>query len=277
MNTSKRNILRKLEALSRRQAPDNWTILRQSIEQAAPQIQPSAAQQKRNDNTMKRQHKWLITASAAVLILILALTLGLSGLLMPKPEVVNLTAGQTIKLAKGNLAIHAITRTGGRIGMPPDAESVELTLSDLPDIFGRNPIPDLPLALKPEFETISALMFRSGSVFLMNGITYGNGDPAGARVVFDLNDQGDLPLTDCHFGAYPTEGNDPSTNAGTAEQVSTWDGIELMLGVEQVETDTGLIEQYIARFVVHNIGYQIQATGLTGEQFLDVLSAVIAG
>jgi hypothetical protein len=36
-------------------------------------------------------------------------------------------------------------------------------------------------------------MFRSGTVFLMNGITYGHGDPAGPRVVFDLNDQGDLP------------------------------------------------------------------------------------
>jgi hypothetical protein len=260
MNDRKKNLLQKLDALSRRQAPDNWTALRQNIEQAAPRTQPAAAQQKRSDITMRRQHKWLIAASAAVLIL--ALTLSLSGLLLPKPTAINLTAGQTVKLANGNLAIHAITRTGGRIGMPPDAEIVELTLSDLPAIFGRDPIPDLPLAVKPEFETISAMMFRSGSVFLMNGITYGSGDPAGARVIFDLNDRGDLPLSDCSFGS---------------EQMSTWDGIELMLGIEQVETETGSIEQYIARFVVHDIGYQIQASGLTGEQFLAVLSAVIAG
>ena len=208
---------------------------------------------------MQQQHKWLIAASAAVLIL--ALTMGLIGLLR-KPAAVNLTAGQTIRLANGSLTIHAITSTGGRIGMPPDAETVELALTDLPDIFGRKPIPDLPLALKPDFETISAMMFRSGTVFLMNGLTYSSDDPAGARVVFDLNDQGDLPLTDYRFGT---------------EQLSTWDGIELMIGVAQVETDKGLIEQYVARFVVHNIGYQIQATGLTGEQFLAVLSAVIAG
>jgi hypothetical protein len=260
MNARKKNLLKELEELSRQQAPADWALLRRKIEQTAPQIHPEAELQKRSNTTMKRQHKWLVAASAAIFLLVL--TLGLVWGLQPKPAAVNLSAGQTIKLADGNLVIHTITRTGGRIGMPPDAENVELTLSDLPDIFGRDPIPDLPFALKPEFETIPTLMFRSGSVFLMSGITYGSGDPAGARVVFDLNDQGDLPLTDCHFGS---------------EQASTWNGIELILGVEQVETDSGLVEQYIARFVVHNIGYQILSTGLSGEQFLAVLSAVIAG
>jgi len=253
------SLLKKLDTLARQQAPDNWIKLRRSIEQAEPRVYPVSVQLKRSGSTMKRQYRWLIAASAAVLVLILAF--GLVRLLR-EPAAVDLSAGQTITLAKGKLTIHAITRTGGRIGMPPDAESVELALSDLPAIFGRDPIPDLPFDLKPEFDTISTLMFRSGTVFLMNGITYGRGDPAGPRVVFDLNDQGDLPLTDCQFGT---------------EQESTWNGVALLLGVEQVETDAGAIEQYIARFVVHNIGYQIQATGLTGVQFLEILSIVMAG
>ena len=209
---------------------------------------------------MKRQYKWLIAASAATLTI--ALTLGLGQLLLPKKAAVELKAGQTIQLTEGNLVIHAITRSSGKIGMPPDADNVELAFSDLPAIFGRAPIPELPLALKPESETISALMFRSGTVFMMSGITYGIGDPAGPRVVFDLNDQGELPLTDCLF---------------VSEEASVWNGIDLMMGVGEFETETGFVEQYVARFVVHDIGYQVQATGLTGEQFLDVLSALIDG
>ena len=260
MSARKKDLLSQLEALSRKQTPDNWNLLRRQIEQAAPRIDPVAAQHKRRNITMIRPHKWLIAASAAALII--ALGIGFADQLQPKPAAILLTAGQTLKLPGGDLWVQEFTRNGAKIAVPADAKTVDLQAANLSAIFGRDPIPALPFGLKLEYETISAIVLNDESVFLLSGITYASVDPAGAQVVIDLNDQGELPLTDCFF---------------VEEKPSTWEGVELMIGVGQAETETGFAEQYVARFVVNNIGYQIQATGLRGEQFLAVLSAIIAG
>lgn len=271
MSKQTEKLERKLADLSREQAPDGWANLHDLIvkEDAAGRatqnnsVREKDAHIRRSHNDMKRKTAWIAAwSSAAVIVLVLASVIIFQ--LLSKPAVIKLETGQSLTLANGTLFINEINRTDPRIGMPPDAETKELSFADLPGIFGRAPIPALPDGLKPDAETISAMMFRSGPVFLMNGITYSTDplDPKAARITFDLNDQGELPLTDCVFGS---------------ETASTLEGVEMLIGIEKIDGEEGSFEMYTAQFIANNIGYRIRATNMTGSQFISILETVIKG
>lgn len=283
MSKQKEKLEQKLADLSREQAPDGWSnlhavIVKKDVTVHARQtdrIQPITSTQpktqaqekgthlKRSHHAMKRKTAWIAAwSTAAAIVLVLAGVVIFQ--LMSKPADVKLEAGKSLTVANGTLFINEISRTDLRIGMPPDAESKELSFADLPGIFGREPIPALPDGFKPDTETVSAMMYRSGPVFLMNGITFSTDplDPNAARITFDLNDLGELPLTDCVFGS---------------ETTSTLEGVEMLVGIETIEGEAGSIEMYTAQFVANNIGYRIRATNMTGDQFLSILEAVVKG
>lgn len=271
MSKQKEKLERKLMDLSREQAPDGWSnlhalIAKEDVTTRTKQnnsVREKDAELGRSHNTMKRKTAWMAAwSSAAVIILVLAGVLIFQ--LISKPADIKLETGKSLTLANGTLFINEISRTDLRIGMPPDAETKELSFADLPGIFGRAPIPALPDGLKPDTEIVSAMMYRSGPVFLMNGITFSTDplDPNAARVMFDLNDQGELPLTDCVFGA---------------ETASTLEGVEMLVGIETIEGEAGSVEMYTAQFIANNIGYRIRATNMTGDQFLAILEAVVKG
>ena len=271
MSKQTEKLEQKLMDLSREQAPDGWANLHDLIvkEDAAGRakqnnsIREKDAHRRRSQNDMKRKTAWIAAwSSAAVIVLALAGVIIFQ--LLSKPADIKLETGQALTLANGTLFINEINRTDPRIGMPPDAETKELAFADLPGIFGRAPIPTLPEGLKPDAETISAMMFRSGPVFLMNGISYSTDplDPKAARITFDLNDQGELPLTDCVFGS---------------ETTSTLEGTEMLIGIEKIDGEEGSFEMYTAQFIANNIGYRIRATNMTGSQFISILETVIKG
>jgi hypothetical protein len=270
MGNKKKALIQQLESLSREQAPDNWSKLRDRI--LAEKINNTESQQdgvpaegvleKRRFMPMKNRTTWIAAMSSAAVVII-AISLAIVSL-SAKPAPISLEAGKTITLANGSLFINDVTPNGGKIGMPPDAEYIDLTLADLVEIFGRAPIPALPGDLKPDFETVSAMMFRSGSVFLMNGLSYSANpdDPKAARVFFDLNDRGELPLADCVFGT---------------DKASVLNGIDMMVGLQNIEGDDGSYEMYTAQFIANGVGYRIRAVNMSGDAFVAILEAVIKG
>ena len=269
MGSGKKLVIQKLEKISRDQAPDNWIKIRERIlsvkignTSKQEDALESGVSERKRIIPMKRKTAW-ITAISTAAVVIIAITLAI--VFQPdKSATINIEAGKSIKLANGSLYINIVTPNAGKIGMPPDAEYVDFTLADLPAIFGRAPIPALPGDLKPEFESISAMMFRSGSLFLMNGLSFSANpdDPNTARVIFDLNDLGEPPIADCVFGT---------------GQASELDGVEMMVGLETIEGDDGSYDMYTAQFVANGVGYRIRATNMTGEAFIAILQAVIKG
>lgn len=265
-----RNIKQKLVNLSKEQTPDAWPELRDRLlagkTTAAygqmPEIPENISTSQRSVRPMKIKYTWLTAVASAAVILIIAGVV--ISQLLPDPQAINLEPGQSIKYGKGTIFINNITRTDPKIGMPPDADFKDLTLADLPAIFGRAPVIGLPEGFQPDSETFSAMIFRNGTVFLMNGLSFSAdpSDPEAARIVFDLNDQGELPLSDCRFGN---------------EQASTLGGVEMLIGVETIEGDAGAIEMYTAQFVANGIGYRIRATNMAGDVFLSILEAIVKG
>jgi hypothetical protein len=270
MFNSQRDIKQKLVNLSKEQAPDAWPKLRDRVlagklpgtASQTPGIPEKIATYQRSEVTMKRKYVWLTVLSSAVIILFIAGVI--VSQLLPDSQITRLEPGKSIKYSDGTIFINQISRTDPKIGMPPDADFQDLTLADLTTIFGRAPILGLPDGFRPDSETFSAMIFRNGTVFLMNGLSFSadSNDPAAARIVFDLNDQGELPLSDCRFGN---------------EQASTLGGVDMMIGVENIKGDEGTVEVYTAQFVANGIGYRIRASNMTGEVFLSILKAVVKG
>lgn len=248
---------RKLERMSREQAPDGWLTLREQALATVPGNE-------RSPTPMKRKNTWILALStAAAVVAVATLTIVL---LLPKPVDVRLEAGKSLVLKNGTLFVNVTTPSGGKIGMPPDAETVDYTLADLTGVFGRNPIPTLPEGYKAASDTVSATMFRTGTIFLMNGITFSTHpeDPEAGVVVFDLNDQGELPLSDCGYGD------------GTK---STLDGVEMLVGMQTIDEGNGVepYDVYTATFVANGVGYRIRGIRVPAADFLAVLEATVKG
>ena len=213
---------------------------------------------------MKRRNTWILALSSAAAVVAVA-TLSIV-LLLPKPADIRLEAGKSLDLKNGTLFVNITTPSGGKIGMPPDAETVDYSLADLTGVFGRNPIPALPEGYKAVSDTVTATMFRTGTIFLMNGITFMTDpeDPKAGAVVFDLNDQGELPLSDCGYGD------------GT---MSTLDGVEMLVGMQTIDEGTGdgPYDVYTATFVANGVGYRIRGIRVPAADFLAVLEATVKG
>jgi hypothetical protein len=269
MRLRNNKLILRLGEISRQQAPDHWSRLRDRLQegkapclnQEGTSVQADAAMTKRSVVPMKRKTTWIAATAAAAVVVAVILTIVF---MQPEPPPVEFKAGETVTLANGSLFINAVTPNTGKIRMPPDADTVDLTLEDLTKIFGRPPIPALPDGYKMSSDTISAMMFRVGTVFIMNGITFSKDpeNPEAAQVMFDLNDQGELPIADCGFGA---------------GQTSVLEGVEIMLGIQTIEGDKGSFEMFTAEFVNNDIGYRIRATHLSADEFISILETVIKG
>jgi hypothetical protein len=258
MIMNRKKIEQKLVQMSKEQAIGDWTKLKAQL----PENAGTANLSGKSNQPLYKRTRFPALVAAAVIIMA-GITLLVSQLL-PAPAINRLEPGQTINLKNGQIIVNTMTRTDPRIGMPPDADYLDLTLADLPDLFGRAPIPALPAEFKPDSETFSAIIFRTGSVFMMNGISFST-DPQNqkaARIVFDLNDKGELPLTDCIFGN---------------EQVSTLAGVEMMIGAEVITGDEGQFEQYTAQFVANNIGYRIRSSNMSADDFLAIVESIARG
>jgi hypothetical protein len=258
MGKRREELIRRLETMSRDEAPDGWSRLRDRVPQ-----QP-APTQGRSVAPMKRTFR--ISAYAAIAVAVLVLGTVAMVRFAPRPADLDFVADQTLAVRNGTLYLNRTGPSDGRIGMPPDAETLELALPDIDAYFGRAPIPALPDGYSADSKTLSAIIFRNGTIFQMGGIAYSKdpADPKAARVFFDLNDQGELPLADCTFGGGKT---------------STLDGVEMLLGIETVDEGdgSGPYDVYTAQFVANGIGYRVRGIRVSASEFLDILSAVVKG
>jgi len=263
MTRRTKDIASQLERMSRKEAPDGWSGLRaRALDEPQEGAVRPMARTERSVYPMKKKTIWIASLStAAAVVLVATLTFAF---LLPGAALAPLVADQTLKTANGTLFVNAITPSGGKIGMPPDAEQVELSFADLAGLFGRDPIPVLPKGFAADSQTVSAMLFSNGTVFLMNGITFSTdaADPKAPRVVFDLNDKGEPPLADCIFGN------------GTP---STLNGVEMVVGLETREGEAGPFDVYTASFIANGVGYRLRAMNVSTEQFLEILEATAKG
>ncbi len=257
MGNRRNQVKERLEKMSREQAPDGWLHLREQALETVPGNE-------RSPIPMKRRNTWILALSTAAAVVAVA-TLSIV-LLLPKSVDVRLEAGKTLTVKNGTLFVNVTTPSDGKIGMPPDAEYVDFTFADLAGVFGRDPIPAMPEGYKAVSDTVSATMFRTGTIFLMNGITFSTDpeDPAAGMVVFDLNDQSELPLSDCGYG----DG-----------KMSTLDGVEMLVGMQTMDEENGegTYDVYTATFVANGIGYRIRGIRVPAADFLAVLEATVKG
>jgi hypothetical protein len=263
MNRKTDRIESRLDRMSRTEAPDGWSALRDRALRT-PQVGADApmARNERRPLAMKKKSLWIASLSTAAAVVLVAAVM--FAFVLPGLSPAALTVGQSLKTAHGTLFVNAVTPNGGKIGMPADAEAVELSFADLAGLFGRDPIPTLPKGFVADSPTVSATLFSNGTVFLMNGITFSTDatDAKAPRVVFDLNDQGELPLADCLFGN------------GTP---STIDGVEMTVGLETWQGEDAPFDVYTASFVAGGVGYRIRAMNVTTAQFLEILEAAARG
>lgn len=257
----RKQIERKLAGMAREETPDAWTALRAKALEAMPE--PAGTERKAP--MMNRRRTWLLAGSgAAAFVAVAAVSIAL---LLSSAAPLALTPGGTVKVPGGTLVLNGVTASNLKIGMPPDAETVSFkSTEELVPLFGRDPIPTLPKGFVRDAATIDGMLFRTGSVFLMNGIAYSTDpeDPYAPRVYFDLNDQGELPLMDCRF---------------TSESPSLLDGVEVMVGMQTFDEDDGKgpYDVYTATLVANGVGYRIRTVRVSAEDFLAILRATIQG
>lgn len=177
-------------------------------------------------------------------------------------------AGNVIKdTNKESIFINNISSiSAGKLLVPEGAYSKELSMTELSEYFGRNPMPIVPTDFKPQSDKVDIMFKADGNIFYMNEFSYSKdiNDPNSAEISLQLN-KGSLPLRDCFYNSEPKESIIGMT--------------KLIIGSikmnDSTNLSTGDYNVYTSQFIFDGIGYDITAKKIDEATFLSLLKSII--
>lgn len=185
----------------------------------------------------------------------------------------HLDAGKAITLAdgKGELYINEIGgMVSGKLRVPEGAYSKDMSMEELNEYFGRNPLPVIPSEFKAESNSANVMFNPDGSIFYMSEIRYYKdiNDSASPNISIQLS-KDTLPLRDCLF-------------KGDNEQKSTIGNTTLVIGsykmgenISEQGVPSDYFDVFYSEFIYNGIGYNISAERINGEVFIGLLQSII--
>lgn len=186
---------------------------------------------------------------------------------------VHLSAGKTITLTdgKGKIYINEVGRSiSSKLRVPEGSYSKDLSMSELNQYFGRNPLPTTSKDFKPESNSVNIMFNADGSIFYMSPLRYykGTNDEVSPKINIQL-DKGKLPIRDCFY-------------KGNVEKESVIGNTKLVIGSIQMGekftdqgTPTEYYDVYYSQFIYNGIGYNISAERVDGDMFIGLLESII--
>lgn len=189
------------------------------------------------------------------------------------PYPAQLHAGETIALADGKGSLHMNTiedAAPAKLAVPEDSYTKELTVEEMTEYFGRNPLPAVPEGFKAESDKANFMFKADGTIFYMSPFHYYQdmNNPESPNVAIQM-DKGALPRRDCFYRG----DMDKESLIGSTKVVA---GV-LKMGEKFTEQGepTSYYDIYYAEFVHDGIGYSITAERVTGEVFIELLESII--
>jgi hypothetical protein len=177
----------------------------------------------------------------------------------------------TLNDGNGKLYINEIDRiVSTKLRVPEDSYSKDLSLVELTEYFGKNPVPVFPEGLKLAGNTVNVIFNADGSVFYMNGLQLYKdiNDVKSPNISIQL-DKGALPLVDCFY-------------KGDNEKESIIGNTKLIIGSLRVGEDYSeqgvagsYYDVYYAQFMYDGIGYNIKAERVNAQSFIELLEGII--
>lgn len=215
------------------------------------------------------------TALAACVVLLILATFTVRNIynIDTKKNLASLTPGKTITLAagKGKLYINKLEGVrSGKLLVPEGAYSKELTMKELTEYLGKDPLPIIPQGFKSETSTVNIMFKPDGSIFFMTALRYYSdiNDPASPSISIQLNKNA-LPPRDCFYGT-------------GAPKESLIGDTKVVIGSEKVSdfsTDQTKASKsydiYSTQFIYKGIGYDIVAKKIDGQSFVDLITSII--
>jgi hypothetical protein len=184
-----------------------------------------------------------------------------------------LKPNMTIALAegKGKLYINEVEGVRpNKLRLPEGAYSKDLSMSELQQYFGRNPIPVIPTGFKQAGDTTNITFHADGSIFYMYGIQLIKdiNDIKSPNMVIQIN-KGSMPLNDCFY-------------KGDVEKESTIGTTKLIIGALKMGEDyseqgvpASYYDVYYSQFMYEGIGYNISAERVSVDAFIELLEGII--
>lgn len=183
--------------------------------------------------------------------------------IMPKSDT------SATKTDTGTLYINKVSSLSSpKLLVPEGTYSKELTMNELSEYFGRDPMPIVPDGFKPDNDK-SNIMFKSdGNIFYMSEFTYSKdiNDPNSPSISLQLN-KGALPLRDCFYSSNPKE-----SMIGNTKLVI---GLMKMTDSSTDQNSTTDYDVYTSQFIYNGIGYDITAKRVDEQSFLTLLKSII--
>jgi hypothetical protein len=184
-----------------------------------------------------------------------------------------LKANMTIALAdgKGKLYINEVEGIrSSKLRIPEGSYSKDLSMSELKEYFGRNPVPVIPTGLKQAGDTTNIMFHADGSIFYMHGIqlTKDINDAKSPNIVIQIN-KGAMPLNDRFY-------------KGDVEKESNIGTTKLIIGAMKMGENyseqgvaTSYYDVYYSQFMYEGIGYNISAERVSADAFMELLEGII--
>lgn len=146
-----------------------------------------------------------------------------------------------------------------KLFIPEDAYSKDYTIDQLKELFGRNPVPAMPKDFKAVSDTTNITFEANGKILFMSALSYSKdiNNPEAASIDVKLN-KGKLPPTDCIYASETKESVIGSTKV-TIGSIALEDKSEI----------------YSAQFIYDGIGYNLTASKVDKDTFIDLLKSII--
>lgn len=176
----------------------------------------------------------------------------------------------TMPADKPTTYINKIANIGaGKLLVPEGAYSKELSMAELNEYFGRDPMPVVPNGFIPTSDKANIMFKTDGNIFYMSEFSYSKdiNDPNSPSISLQLS-KGALPLRDCFYSSSPKE--------------SVIGNTKLVIGL--IKMNDGSLDQsqtaesynvYTSQFIYNGIGYDITAKRIGEQSFLALLKSII--
>jgi hypothetical protein len=182
------------------------------------------------------------------------------------------TATATTTNANTNKTSIVINKVGSKVSsklfIPEDAYNKDLTLAELTQYFGKNPMPTVPSEFTPVSDKASIIFNADGSILFMSPFTYSKdaNDPDSPSISIQLN-KGKLPPRDCIYTTTPIDsviGNTKLT-IGLMKETDSLDAT----------SPTEAYDVYTSQFIYNGVGYSISASRIDEKAFVNILKTII--
>lgn len=182
---------------------------------------------------------------------------------MPKVNTTPTTNKTTININKVSSFVSA------KLLVPEGAYSKELTMTELKDYFGKDPIPVVPANFTADSDKANIMFKPDGNIFFMSEFTYSQDkkDPNSPTISLQLNKDA-LPPRDCFYSSTPKE--------------SIIGGTKLVIGLIKMNDNTldqtktnETYDVYTSQFIYKGIGYDITAKRIDEKAFITLLTSLI--